>query len=358
MHKALIVFHRWLALVTSVFILVLALTGSALVFEGAIDRGLNPQLWRVTPGTQPLSFDTLTTRALAALSKGPITAITPSAIADRAYSFQAAGTNVFVDPYTGRVLGTREGQDFNRTLPRRLHVLHVSLLADEIGKEVVGIVTIAALLLVITGAIIWWRDKLWRIRWSASWKRIVFDIHHSLGIIASLVLFAITLSGMVIHYEPLGDAILKLDAAPRTPTPKQPPASNGATRIAIDSAARAAVAALPGANIMNISALAKSDQPLAFAMRFPEDRTPGGRSRVYVDRYRGTVLLVVSTRGAPIGRSLSYVMRSVHTGDVLGKPTEAVWLVAALVLAGQAITGVMMWWNGRAGRAAIARRRR
>ena len=51
MQKALIVFHRWLALATSLFILILALTGSALVFEGAIDRGLNPQLWRVAlPG--------------------------------------------------------------------------------------------------------------------------------------------------------------------------------------------------------------------------------------------------------------------------------------------------------------------
>lgn len=351
----LIVFHRWLALAASVFILVVALSGSALVFEGAIDRGLNPALWKVAPGAQPLSLDTLAAHALAAVPKGPLSSFAPTGIANRAYTAQAASTQIFIDPYTGRVLGTRDQKDFNRTLPRRLHVLHTSLLADTVGKEIVGMVTIAALVLVITGGIIWWRDKLWRIRWNASWKRIAFDVHHSLGIFASLVLFVITASGMVIHYTAIGNAILKLDAAPRVPPPKQPRADRGAAPISLDSAARIALATLPGATIMIYSLPVKADFPLAVAMRFPEDRTPAGRSRVYIDRYRGTVQLVESTREAPTGRALSNVMRSVHTGDVLGKPTEGVWLLASLVLASQAISGALMWWNGRTARAALRR---
>ena len=91
-------------------------------------------------------------------------------------------------------------------------------------------------------------------------------------------------------------------------------------------------------------------------MRFPEDRTPGGRSRVSVDRFRGTVLVAQSTRDAQTGTAINNLMRSLHTGDVLGKPTEVVWLLAALVLAGQLVTGFLMWWNGRAARAALARR--
>lgn len=163
MRTALIVFHRWLALATSLFILTLALTGSALVFEGALDRGLNPQLWRVTPAAQPLSLDTLTARALAVAPR-PLTIITPGRTADRAFQAQAGQTQIFLDPYTGRLLGTREQADFNRGLPRRLHVLHTSFLVKNVGGAIVGIVTVAALLLVITGIVIWWRDTLWRIR--------------------------------------------------------------------------------------------------------------------------------------------------------------------------------------------------
>ena len=126
--------------------------------------------------------------------------------------------------------------------------------------------------------------------------------------------------------------------------------------MSLDSVARIARAALPGANLVLISMPAKVDQPLGVAMRFPEDRTPGGRSRVLIDRYRGTVLLAQSTRDAPAGLAMNNVMRSVHTGDVFGKPTEVVWLLAALVLASQSISGALMWWNARASRLPLVRR--
>jgi uncharacterized iron-regulated membrane protein len=103
---------------------------------------------------------------------------------------------------------------------------------------------------------------------------------------------------------------------------------------------------------MNIQAPPGGNAPAAIALRFPEDHTPGGRSRLFVDRYRGTVLLKASTREAGLGTSLNNLKRSLHTGDVLGKPTEAIWFLAAIALAVQGVTGVLMWWNARAGRAA------
>ena len=57
MRQALVVFHRWLALITMALILVVATTGAALVFEGAMDRALHPGLWHVDPGSAPLSID-------------------------------------------------------------------------------------------------------------------------------------------------------------------------------------------------------------------------------------------------------------------------------------------------------------
>jgi hypothetical protein len=57
--------------------------------------------------------------------------------------------------------------------------------------------------------------------------------------------------------------------------------------------------------------------PAAVSMRFHEDHTPGGRSRVFVDRYRGTVLLAVSTRTAEPGTGINNLKRSLHTGACL-----------------------------------------
>jgi uncharacterized iron-regulated membrane protein len=90
--------------------------------------------------------------------------------------------------------------------------------------------------------------------------------------------------------------------------------------------------------------------PAVLAMRFPEDRTPAGRSRVFVDRYTGAILAKVSTRDAQLGTRIDNLKRSLHTGDILGKPTEAIWLLAVIALASQVVTGFLMWWNARKGR--------
>lgn len=349
---ALMVFHRWAALAGMMFVLILSVTGSALVFEGAIDRGLNPGLWHVTPGAARVPLDSLVALARTAVPKTPVAGITLPTTDDRAVVLQAGAMQVFADPYTGQLKGTRNAADFNRTLPRRLHVLHVSLLGGKPGGTIVGIATIFSLLLVLTGMVLWWPDKLWQIHWGASWKRVVFDLHHVAGIVAAVVLVVITTSGLFIHYESLNASLSKLNSQEPPRPPKQPAAAAGSAAISPDSLVRSAAAALPGAAIVALSVPPKADQVFVAMMRFPEDRTPGGRSRVYVDRFTGAVLQVRSTRDAEMGTRISNSIRSIHTGDVFGKPSEAVWLLAAIVMASQTVTGFMMWWNARKGRAA------
>ena len=57
--QTLIVTHRWVALAVGIVLVVIATSGAALVFEGAIDRALNPRLWRVAPAGALLPIDTL-----------------------------------------------------------------------------------------------------------------------------------------------------------------------------------------------------------------------------------------------------------------------------------------------------------
>lgn len=349
MRKSLIVIHRWTALVVGIILLGTAASGAALVFEGAIDRATHPSQWHVVPSGAPLSLDTIVARVAAKRPDSKIAAISPSSVPDRAWTISAGGLTVFVNPYTGEITGTRTPVESQGTLSRRLHVFHVELFAGKIGRTIVGVATAVALFLVLSGMILWWPDKLIRISTTASWKRINFDLHHALGILAALILIVITASGLVIHYDALTNAIRSLDAAPPAPAPKQPAAPENASVQSFDALASAARGALPGADIMFISN--GSDKSSAtIAMRFPEDHTPGGRSRVFVDRYSGGVLGALSTREAQLGTRIDNLKRSLHTGDVLGKPTEALWLLAALVLASQVITGFLMWWNARRAR--------
>lgn len=348
---ALLVSHRWIALAATVFIFILAVTACALVFEGALDRASHPSLWYVTPAAHRQSLDTLVARARAVAGKAPVIGITLSPADDRAYVVNAGPNQIFVDPYTGHVNGRRTIAEWNRTLPRRLHVLHVSLMSGKIGGEIVAIATAATLLLVLSGVILWWPDKLIRINWSASWKRILFDLHHATGVTSAIVLLIIAGSGVVMHYETLTDAMYALDRHPEPEPLDQSDAPPGTPTISFDSLYNVATRALPGARVMFLTASPMRDDPFVAAMRFPEDHTPGGRSRVTVDRFTGAVLLATSTRTAERGTRMGNAIRSVHTGDIFGKPSEVIYLLASLALATQVVSGVSMWWNGRKGRA-------
>ena len=351
MRNTLIVIHRWTALVVGVILFGTALSGATLVFEGAIDRGLHPQLWHVVAGPQPMPIDSIVARVEAKFPGENIASISLSPEPDRAWVTNAGKVTVFVNPYTGEINGTRTQAEAQRTLSRRLHVFHVQLFGGKIGSTIVGAATVMALFLVLTGIILWWPDKLMQIHTSASWKRINFDLHHAFGIVAALVLIVITASGLVIHFDVLTTAVRSLDAMPAAPAPQQPPAPAGSRLASFDALAAASRAALPGANIMFVST-GGAKFPATVAMRFPEDHTPGGRSRVLLDRYSGNVLAKLSTRDAQLGTRIDNLKRSLHTGDVLGKPTEAIWLLAALVMASQVLTGFLMWWNARRARAA------
>jgi uncharacterized iron-regulated membrane protein len=346
MRKTLIVMHRWTALVVGIILLGTAASGASLVFEGAIDRAMHPAQWTVVPSGAPLSMDTIIARVEAKYPGGKVAAISPSSIPDRAWTMGAGALTVFVNPYTGEITGTRTSQESQNMLSRRLHVFHVELFAGKIGRAVVGAATVIALFLVLTGILLWWPDKLIRVHTAASWKRVNFDLHHALGILAALILIVITASGLVIHYDALTHAVRSLDATPPAPAPPQPPQPAGTSLQSFDALAAAARGSLPGADIMFVSN-GNAKNPAVIAMRYPEDHTPGGRSRVFVDRYSGSVLAKLSTREAQLGTRIDNLKRSLHTGDIMGKPTEAIWLLAALVMVSQVLTGFLMWWNAR-----------
>jgi uncharacterized iron-regulated membrane protein len=66
-------------------------------------------------------------------------------------------------------------------------------------------------------------------------------------------------------------------------------------------------------------------------------------------------LTVLNTRTAPTGTKLVNIKRSAHTGDIFGAATRALYFITCLMLAGQVVTGVFIWWKRPAQTASRAR---
>ena len=358
MRSALIVFHRWLALIIGVLLILIAVSGAGTVFEERISE---TTVMHVVPGGQVLSLDVLAARAVVAAGGGQVAAISLGRAPDQAFGIEVVrdtlDNELMVNPYTGAVLGPAPPPTPLILAATRLHQFHTSLLAGGTGRLVVGFVTIGALILVLSGLFLWWQEKLWRIHWSASWKRIAFDLHHTFGAAAAIILLIITGTGVWIGFpNQVNPLVLSLNhTAVPNGQPKAPTPDSGAVPVSFDSLVNSAHSAVPGAPVLLL--LLRPKSPVMVFLRYPEDHTPGGRSRVYLDRYRGTVLRATNTRTAEPGTKLMNLERSLHTGDVFGGVTQVIWFLASLVLASQAVTGIMMWWNGRAGRRASSANR-
>ena len=348
LRRAFLLAHQWVGLAAAAFLVVIAVSGSTLVFENEIDRALNPTLSYVPnqrDRLSPLPLEELVSRVNAERPDDPVGGVRIADQPDQAYEFSSRlRHSTFIDPYVGRVLGSR---DREKGLARWLHLLHTRFVAGDVGEQMVGWFSVALLGLAVSGLVLWWPRRIVALRASSSWRRAIFDLHNVLGFYSWLVIFAITLSGVLIAFERTTDPVVKrLNDRLDPPTPQSTPV-RGTQRITLDQAIAIGESALPGAFASNINVPANPKAPFRILKKFPEDRTPAGRSRVWVDQFSGAVLLVENTRAAGIGTRILNLKRSAHTGDIFGPPTQAIYFLVSLGIALQAITGVLIWWNAR-----------
>ena len=339
--------HLWVGLLIALPLIVVAISGAALVFEDAIDRRLNPSISYVTPGAQAAPIDAIVANARAAFPDARLGSITFPEQPDIALQISAAAKpepfTIAVNQYTGNVLGRRTSSQREAGLARRIHLLHTRFFAGEIGEWTVGVVTALTLFMAIAGLVLWWPRKIMTVMVSASARRINFDLHNVFGFYASAVFLFIALTGMMIAFESWTDPLFaRLNEAPVPPLARES-RDPGDRPASVEALMHAATAALPGAFLKGIGIPDGGKGAVVALMKYPEDRTPGGRSRVVLDQYSTRVLTVINTRTAPRGTRLINVKRSAHTGDIFGNATRALYFVTCLMLAGQVITGVFIW---------------
>jgi len=343
MRKVIVKLHMIGGLVGAVFLLVLGLTGSIMAFEDEIDHVTSPRLFRVTPSGTPLGLTELGTRVLAANPGRRITGYGMGVSSNMSDYIALDGATVYVNPYTGEILGARSGP----TWLGQVHQLHLRLLAGSTGKTIVSWAGVLVLLLTISGVYLWWPVKRVGVNWRAAGRRRWFDLHNTIGILAFVFLLVVCLTGVVIGFESVTSPMFyrMTNSQPyrfAVPVTARP----GARLLAPEAAVDAARAAMPGAAPIAISA-PNPRSAYRVAMRFPEDLTPGGRTRVYVDPYSGAILQAESSRTTAAGTRIVNTNRAIHTGDIFGLPSKVLMSLVSLAAVAQVVTGVTMWWKRR-----------
>lgn len=349
MRKLIFNLHLYLALLASVFVIILGITGSIMAFEPEIDHLLHRKLAYVTPGPQVLSLAEIGAAVARRFPGDPIDAYVLSTSRDLSYQvvLETSGS-VYVNQYTGEILGVRPDQ---MEFLDYVHQLHLRLLwrgqGDEgPGKKIMSWAGVVILFLLLSGLYLWWPRKRFRIKSGSTGRLFWFDLHNMVGIFSLVFLLVLAVTGVMIGFErTVNPWFYKITGSqPSQPPRKFPPPPPGAKPISVDRAMEIARSTLPGATPFLIN-VPEPSVAYRINLRYPEDRTPGGRSRIILDQYTGQVLFAESSRTAPAGARITIANRALHTGDILGIPSKTVLSLASLLLVLQAISGIVMCWK-------------
>ncbi len=223
--------HRWVGLVMAGFLAIAGLTGSLLAFYPELDAAASPQVRLVTPpyeGAPMLDIVTLRERAL--IQRPEIwadSAVTPwqpgyalSMWVEPREEGARVDNELFIDPYTGEVLGGRLWGDVSQgwiNLMPFIYLLHYSLALGAVGTYAFGVVALLWTLDCFVGAYLTLPRgrpflQKWKPAWGVKHKRLNYDLHRAGGLWTWAMLFVLAWSSVALNlsevYYPVTNVML------------------------------------------------------------------------------------------------------------------------------------------------------
>ncbi len=372
--------HRWLGLVAGALLVVISLSGSALVYLKEIDAWLNPRLLRVDPPENGMAaYRSMSELVAAAQAASPADARLGFAYyprqANEALVFYASGkredgrradtTNIYVNPYTGQVTGTRlyDGGDslLHGSAIAFLFKLHPSLLLGSTGSSIVGGLGLLFILSMLTGLILWWPiTGKWRLgfltKGHASAVRVNHDLHWLIGFYALPLLLAVLVSGVYLNLGAQFRWIVER-FSPLTPLPNlRATAPAGGAAISIEQALDSVRHAFPDGRLdtFSLPSLGKGIYPYALSQRVPAGCCFVGRRTILLDRYSGKIMQLGDPFQGSGGDLFIQWQLPVHCGYAFGELGRIMIFLAGIGCTLLYATGVLRWLQKRRARSRAA----
>jgi len=305
--------HAWTGLFAGPLLLVLGLSGAALVFRAELDDVLTPPPRRAGGAASP-SLDAVVRAALVP-HPGAEPRVVRQRDTTRPYRVELVTggrrLDVDVDPATLRVLASRAPE---RSVFAAVHSLHIGFHAGRAGALVVGLLGLWLVVEGVSGLALYGPAVTPP---SGARHRGSRGLHRVLGVLSLAVGVLLGLTGALLAF---GNALGAPDAD----------ASAVAGLNDVDALVARALTASPGARVLAVIA-----QP-ADVVRIDVRVATGEARTLRLDRGSGTVTASV-TPAAPWD-----LLRRLHAGDFTGWPIRAVYAAVGLALAVLAMTGFVI----------------
>lgn len=398
MRQGFVLLHRYVGLVMALFLAVAGFTGIFIAFYHELDALVNPEVMQVKPPANQamLSPVALTAMVLKRYPDAIVTRLDLRQIADESRRFylqplpdipnsKIINNEIFVNPYTGKVLGERKWGDITQgtiNLLPFIYRLHFSLAFGEIGDYAFGIVALLWTLDCFIGAYLtfpasqrksviknktkeshwlkrWW--KSWKIRWQGGASKINFNLHRAGGLWLWAMLFVFAWSSVAFNLREVYTPVMDTLFARQSVDEKIPKLAKPLINPRLDVAA----ALSTGRKLMK-----RASQRYAFTINH--------EVKIYYDAGKGIYTYVVNSSrdisekaadtavmfnansgeqagvylptGEAAGDTITEWLVTLHMARVWGLPMQIFVSAMGFSVVGLTVTGILIWLKKRSSR--------
>ena len=384
--------HRYAGLLMAGFLIVTGVTGSALAWKDELEAVMLPAVFRVappTPGAAPLDALLLRESVAARFPQAQVSYAPLSAPPGHSMVFYLrqpedaplASDEVFVDPYTGTILGQRRWGEISEgaiNLLPFIERLHYALALGDTGLLIFGLIAIVWTLDCFIGAALTFPARLkkrspgskpWLLRWRPSWLlrrhggsyKLVFDLHRAGGLWLWAMLLVFAWSGVAFNLYGAYAAVMhplfahqgaEEVVARHTPSPGTQldwPAARTQGRQLMDALARQHAFTIIEENAL---AYERALGVYSYNVRSSRDvRAHKGLTTVFFDAASGRQLATWLPTGAASGDTIRSWISALHMASMWGWPFKLFICAMGVLVAGLSVTGVLIWRRKRQGQA-------
>ncbi|MBE9584277.1 PepSY domain-containing protein [Mucilaginibacter sp. JRF] len=349
--------HLWLGLASGIVVVIVSLTGAALVFEQELRVWLQPYQTAESHGKEFIEPSKLKEAVMKRYNLPAISAVVYQG-KDRSavvpyYGDRSKFQLIYVDPYTAKIL---HYQLLDKDFYRIMLLGHYNLwLPREIGKPVVAYSTLIFVITLITGLVLWWpkkwttntRERAFFVKWSGNFKRVNHDLHNVLGFYSLAIALVLGLTGMVYGMKWFSDAVY-WTASGGQKSERFARQQSDTTLVKVSN--------IPDEDILFKNLKAKGEDlntqiltigyPFGKAGAWSVSLIPelGRRMNERSQSYEQVSLKKLDKKPDNGGDKMMRLNYDLHVGSVGGIWTKIIALLVCLISGSLPITGFFIWW--------------
>ncbi len=277
----------------------------------------------------------------------------------------AGSLQILIDPVSLQVLETQQAMT---GWLRFFHDLHGHLfIAGGLGRELVGWLGVALLVLGCSGLYLWWpRPGQWKaaftVRRTAKGVRLNRELHGAVGIWSLVLFMLVNFTGVYLAFpQQISSAVNAVwpsrDMRAAMFQARVEP-MRGVQPMGVNEAVELARSKVPEARFLNAFLSIRPDQATRVSLIRADHAEGAPVITVIIDPFRKSVVDVFDPQTMSTGERIIAWQRALHYGIGLGGGYKFLVFVSGVIIPVFAVTGFLMWWlkrrNRRAGERAKA----